>query len=88
MLRDPKAPGKEAVYTVVTRGPKLGKAIRTERWRYALWPDGEELYDLENDAKEHRNLAKSRKHATTMTAMRAHLTKAESHAAQARRQTQ
>ncbi|MCP4456345.1 MAG: sulfatase-like hydrolase/transferase, partial [Planctomycetes bacterium] len=85
MLRNPKAPGKEAVYTVVTRGPKLGKAIRTERWRYALWPDGEELYDLENDIKEHRNLAKSRKHATTMATMRAHLAKAESCAAQARR---
>jgi iduronate 2-sulfatase len=80
MLRDPKAEGKEAVYTVVTRGKTLGKAIRTERWRYALWPDGEELYDLENDIKEHRNLAKSRKHATTMTGMRALLVKAESRA--------
>ncbi|NQV36210.1 MAG: DUF4976 domain-containing protein, partial [Phycisphaeraceae bacterium] len=85
MLRDPKAAGKEAVYTVVTRGKTLGKAIRTERWRYALWPDGEELYDLENDASEHRNLAKFRKHAATMATMRAHLARADSHAAQARR---
>ena len=85
MLRNPKAPGKEAVYTVVTRGKTLGKAIRTQRWRYALWPDGEELYDLENDIKEHRNLANSGKHAATLAVMRAHLSKAEWRAAQARR---
>lgn len=84
MLRDSKAPSKEAVYTVVTRGPKLGKAIRTERWRYALWPDGKELYDLANDIKEHRNLAKSGKHAAIMTTLRARLANAEARAAGAR----
>ncbi|MCF7973624.1 MAG: sulfatase [Phycisphaerae bacterium] len=80
MLRDPKAPGKEAVYTVVTRGTRLGKAVRTERWRYALWSDGEELYDLENDPKEHRNLVKAAKHAATLAAMRTLLAQAETRA--------
>jgi arylsulfatase A-like enzyme len=33
-------------------------AVRTERWRYIRYADGsEELYDLDNDALEHTNLA-------------------------------
>ncbi len=56
MLRDPASPGKDIAYTVVRRGNlrlgknapdqyekpliKLGKAIRTDRWRYTLWPKG------------------------------------------------
>ena len=53
MLRDPSSDGREFAYTVVTRGKKLGKAIRTPRFRYTLWPTGEELYDLQNDIEEH-----------------------------------
>jgi len=85
MLRDPTAPGKQLAYTVVSRGTKLGKAIRTDRWRYARWPDGEELYDLENDYAEHHNLAASEKHVATVAAMRAGLAQAEAHAAAAKR---
>lgn len=34
------------------------KMVRTRRWKYNYYPDGyEELYDLENDPKERRNLA-------------------------------
>ena len=47
---------KKAAYTVVSRGQHLGAAIRTQRWRYARWPDGEELYNLANDPHEKRNL--------------------------------
>ena len=85
MLRDPTAPGKKLAYTVVSRGTILGKAIRTDRWRYARWPDGEELYDLKNDLAEHHNLATSAEHAATVAAMRASLAEAESHAAAAKR---
>jgi arylsulfatase A-like enzyme len=81
MLKDPNAPGKEVVYTVVTRGMALGRAVRTNRWRYALWPDGEELYDLENDIEEHHNLAESKKYAALLETMRGHLAHAESKAA-------
>lgn len=81
MLRDPNARGKEFVYTVVTRGEPLGKAIRTDRWRYAVWPDGEELYDLHNDLDEQRNLAASAEHAATLADMRERLTRADTLAA-------
>ncbi len=84
MLADPAASGKEVVYTVVSRGDKLGKAIRTDRWRYAIWPDGEELYDLDNDIAEHHNLATSAEHATTLAAMRDSLARAESNAGAAK----
>jgi arylsulfatase A-like enzyme len=42
---------------VVIRGPKMGYALRNQGWRYAKWPDGEELYNLTNDPEEKRNLA-------------------------------
>jgi hypothetical protein len=48
---------KPFAYTVVTRGPELGHALRNQRWRYAKWPDGEELYNLVNDPTEKHNLA-------------------------------
>ncbi len=77
MLKAPETAGKEAVYTVVTRGKSLGKAVRTERWRYSKWPDGEELYDLKKDIDEHHNLARSPEHSTTLKAMRKHLAQLE-----------
>lgn len=85
MLKDPAVPGKAAVYTVVSRGSKLGKAVRTERWRYARWPDGEELYDLQGDVAEHHNLARSPERKATLEAMRSQLARMERAAAGAGR---
>ncbi len=85
MLRNPTAAGKEVTYTVVTRGNKLGKAIRTDRWRYAVWPDGEELYDLRNDLAEHKNLATFEDYSEMVKTMRAHLVRVESIALEAKR---
>jgi iduronate 2-sulfatase len=85
MLRDPTSRGKEIVYTVVTRGKPLGKAIRTQRYRYTLWPTGEELYDLSNDPREEINLASSPNHAKTLELMRKNLTKAEAKAVSKKR---
>lgn len=81
MLKDPSAPGKKLVYTVVSRGKKLGKALRSDRWRYSLWPDGEELYDLKNDIEEHHNLANSPESKAILVKMRANLTEIENSAA-------
>ena len=77
ILRDSKEPGKEVAYTVVTRGPDLGKAIRTKRWRYTKWPKDEELYDLKADPFEDRNLSKSTDHSNTLKQMRKHLKQVE-----------
>lgn len=85
MLSDPTSNGKKIAYTVVTRGQKLGKAIRTQRYRYALWPTGEELYDLVDDPHENTNLADSPKHTKTRELMRTNLRNAEARAVSKRR---
>ena len=85
MLRDSQRSGKENAYTVVRRGERLGKAVRTERWRYARWPDGEELYDLRDDPAEHVNLVNSGDHAEIVERMRAELRQIEETAGESRR---
>ena len=58
LLGHPERLGKRKyAYSVVTRGEKMGFALRDQRWRYGKWPDGEELYNLSNDPQEKRNLA-------------------------------
>jgi iduronate 2-sulfatase len=83
-FKDPGARGKKVVYTVVTRGKILGKAIRTDRWRYALWPDGEEFYDLDNDIEEHHNLISSKEHSSVLAEMRKNLARAGAKASAAK----
>jgi hypothetical protein len=43
----------------VTRGPKTdGRSVRTDRWRFTRWSDGQtELYDHDHDPEENRNVA-------------------------------
>lgn len=85
MLRDPSAGGKHFAYTVVSRGKSLGKAIRDQRWRYTLWPSGEELYDLQLDPAEERNLAGSEKHLQILRKMRGELEATHKRASSAQR---
>jgi uncharacterized sulfatase len=64
-----KGPVKEWHYPAFTQvqrrvqgGKKImGRSIRTDKWRYTEWGEGEygvELYDHDNDSNEFTNLAK------------------------------
>jgi iduronate 2-sulfatase len=66
MLKDPSQPGRGWAITQVTRGGikktqrTFGYSLRTDRWRYTEWDQGEmgvELYDHETDPRELTNLA-------------------------------
>jgi hypothetical protein len=59
ILTNPAATIKDAAFTLVTRSPKLhGQSVRTARWRFTLWSDGQtELYDHDQDPEELHNVA-------------------------------
>ncbi len=59
VLVKPDALLKQAAFTLVTRGPKLyGQSVRTARWRFTRWSDGQsELYDHDQDPEELHNVA-------------------------------
>jgi iduronate 2-sulfatase len=67
-ISDPKAPTKDAILHVYPRAERIGRALRTERYRLVEWkeagasPDTAilELYDYETDPAETRNLAAER----------------------------
>lgn len=68
VLRDPSAPGQDHAYHCYPRGRRLGRAIRTARYRLVEWKEfgaavdtaEYELYDYEEDPLETRNLAADR----------------------------
>ncbi len=73
LLDDPQAAWKPGAYTQVRRSEMnatfMGRAVRTERWRYIEWDDGKkgvELYDHDKDPHEFTNLASDPKHAETV----------------------
>jgi iduronate 2-sulfatase len=65
VLRDPTARTKDAIFHVYPRGKRLGRAVRTDRYRLVEWKrfgadDAStiyELYDYESDPHETKNLA-------------------------------
>ncbi len=54
LLADPAAPWDKPAITSIAADRV---SVRTERWRYSLHPDGEELYDHDADPMEWKNLA-------------------------------
>lgn len=71
LLKDPQdASWNKPAVTQVWHSPKAwGYSIRTERWRYTDWLEGEagrELYDHDADPDEVTNLAKDPKHAAVV----------------------
>lgn len=68
VLRKPRISVKDHVMHVFPRGPRLGRAIRTERYRLVEWkaPNDPvekaeyELYDYKKDPEESKNLAREK----------------------------
>ena len=73
LLDDPERGVKQGAVTVVTRGKKLGRSVRTERWRYTEWNPGAELYDHDADPREMKNLAEDPAYAETVKTLSAAL---------------
>ncbi len=59
ILENSEATIKDAAFTFIRRSPKLyAQSVRTERWRFTLWSDGQaELYDQEADPEETREVS-------------------------------
>jgi uncharacterized sulfatase len=78
LLEDPARPVKDAAFGMLKVGParegRAGRTVRTDGWRYTLWPDGgEELYDAAADPFSRHDLAADPKHAATRRALRRRL---------------
>lgn len=58
-LRDPKTMVRPIVVSSAAReAPRVGRSVRSQRFRFTQWPDGsEELFDEEADPREWKNLA-------------------------------
>ncbi len=77
-LDNPQAKVKEAAFTQLRRGNFDGYSIRTERYRFTQWDGGqkgEQLYDMQSDPSETKNLIQSPEHATVLAELRARLEK-------------
>jgi len=73
VLADPSVSIKDAAFTLVTRSPKLhAQSVRTSRWRFTRWSDGQtELYDHAIDPEELHDV--STQHANIITELTARL---------------
>ena len=76
ILNDPARTVKEAAFTQVRRADFHGYSVRTARWRYTLWDDGnkgEQLFDMQADPDERKNLASDPAHASVITNLKQRL---------------
>ncbi len=73
ILDDPAKSVKDAAFTQLRRGDFDGYSIRTDKWRYTQWDggqQGEQLYDMQADPGETKNLAADPAHAADVTELR------------------
>ncbi len=76
ILEDPDQAVKDAAFTTVQRGPVNGLSIRTDRFRFTQWNQGQEgveLYDHTQDPGEWYNLAEHPDFAKTVGELSARL---------------
>ena len=75
LLADPTKMLHDSALTHVTRGGGMtGFSLRTERWRYIEWSDGNaELYDHNNDPGEWQNVATVPANAATLADLKRQL---------------
>jgi arylsulfatase A-like enzyme len=71
LLNNPTAKWNQPAYTVTKFNQNLGKAVRTERWRYVEYDDGGAmLFDRQKDPHELKNLASDPAHAKVVAEMK------------------
>jgi iduronate 2-sulfatase len=73
-LDDPAKSVKPASYTQVRHGQMNGYSVRTQRFRYILWDGGakgEQLFDMEADPAETRNLVGDPQYAAAAKELKA-----------------
>jgi uncharacterized sulfatase len=73
LLRDPAAPWDRPAYSFALVQGVLGRAVRTDRWRYAEWDEGKAgafLFDRSNDPDELKNLVADSAHAATVKVLK------------------
>jgi iduronate 2-sulfatase len=72
ILKDPKASVQDALVQYRPTEPsKLGYSLRTERYRYTLWPDGsEELFDLAVDPAGRKDVSREASQTETRITLR------------------
>ncbi len=73
LLDNPEAVWDKPAFTLVAREDWLARSVRTERWCYTEWDEGRhgaELYDLQADPRESKNLAKDPRQSATIARLR------------------
>lgn len=73
LLKNPAAPLDKPAFTAEGRPNMLGRSVRTERYRYTEWNEGQagtELYDYQTDPDEFTNLAKDPNSAKMVAEMK------------------
>lgn len=73
LVREARARRPYPAFSVTLFQGKLGRAVRTDRWRYAEWDEGRAgsmLFDHARDPRELKNLAADPAHAQTVAEMK------------------